>query len=101
MRLCPAVGHFSRAIQEDFQYCEHTNHSSLSIIDVFLLGGQTIRKGSTVWIFIYGIHHDAKVFPNPEKFDPERFGDQQTNSSDISPYAYIPFSAGSRNCIGM
>ncbi len=51
-------------------------------------------------IFIYGIHHDANVYPNPEKFDPERFVESSLISDENSPFAFIPFSAGSRNCIG-
>ncbi len=68
--------------------------------DLFIIGGQTIRKGATVFILIYGIHHDANVYPNPEKFDPERFANNSLISNQRSPFAYIPFSAGSRNCIG-
>jgi cytochrome P450 len=51
-------------------------------------------------IFIYCIHQDANVFPNPDKFDLERFANQHLISDEHSPFAYIPFSAGSRNCIG-
>lgn len=40
---------------------------------------------------------DAKYFPNPDDFNPKRFIDTNEN---ISPYMYIPFSAGARNCIG-
>lgn len=40
------------------------------------------------------MHHDSKNFPNPEQFIPERFNET------ISPFSYLPFSAGSRNCIG-
>ncbi len=66
----------------------------------YITGDQTIRKGTTVPIFIYGIHHDANVYPNPEKFDPERFVETSLISNERSPFAFIPFSAGSRNCIG-
>jgi cytochrome P450 len=68
--------------------------------NLFIIGGQIIRKGTTVNIFIYGIHHDANVYPNPEKFDPERFAESSSTSYERSPFAFIPFSAGSRNCIG-
>ncbi len=67
---------------------------------MFIIGGQTIRKGTVVNIFIYGINHDANVFPNPEKFDPERFAKSSLTSNERSSFAFIPFSAGSRNCIG-
>ncbi|KOB71358.1 Cytochrome P450 Cyp6b29 [Operophtera brumata] len=58
-----------------------------------------IEKGTTVFVSISGIHHDAKYYPNPEKFDPERFSAE--NSRDRNYCAYMPFGVGPRNCIGM
>lgn len=57
----------------------------------------TIEKGVMVTVPIYGIHHDPKYFADPEKFDPERFSDD--NKKSILPGTYIPFGLGPRNCI--
>ncbi|XP_055589836.1 probable cytochrome P450 9f2 [Uranotaenia lowii] len=58
----------------------------------------TIEKGAVVWFPIFGIHRDPKYYPNPEKFDPERFND--VNRTTINTAAYLPFGIGPRNCIG-
>ncbi|XP_018570837.1 cytochrome P450 9e2-like [Anoplophora glabripennis] len=57
-----------------------------------------LEKGTLIMLPIYSIHHDPKYFPNPERFDPERFSDE--NKGDIKPYTYFPFGVGPRNCIG-
>lgn len=58
----------------------------------------TIKAGETIWIPIVGFHMDEKYFPNPTKFDPERFNDE--NKANIKPFTYMPFGLGPRNCIG-
>uniref|UniRef100_U5EY79 Putative cytochrome n=1 Tax=Corethrella appendiculata TaxID=1370023 RepID=U5EY79_9DIPT len=58
----------------------------------------TIEKGKAIFIPIAAFHRDPKYFPNPEKFDPERFNDE--NKHSINQSAYLPFGVGPRNCIG-
>ncbi|KAG7204263.1 hypothetical protein KM043_002085 [Ampulex compressa] len=57
-----------------------------------------IPKGQKVWIPIYAIHRDSNIYPEPEVFDPERFGSGDFESAN--PMSYLPFGDGSRNCIG-
>ncbi|KAK4875965.1 hypothetical protein RN001_012387 [Aquatica leii] len=57
-----------------------------------------LEEGSIVWIPTCGLHYDEKYFPNPEKFDPERFNDENRNR--IVSFTYMPFGCGPRNCIG-
>ncbi|KAF2899547.1 hypothetical protein ILUMI_06621 [Ignelater luminosus] len=57
-----------------------------------------LEKGSQLWIPVLALQRDPKYYPNPDKFDPERFSDE--NKSNIKPFTYLPFGAGPRNCIG-
>ena len=47
---------------------------------------------------LYYAHRNPEFFPNPEEFIPERF--MEENQSKRSAFAYTPFSAGPKNCIG-
>lgn len=58
----------------------------------------TIPKGHSVLIPNYAWHRDPKNFPDPEKFDPDRFNDENIVNQNLD--AYAPFGIGPRNCIG-
>lgn len=57
-----------------------------------LPNGTTLPEGTGLIIPVLGIHHDPKIYPNPLKFDPERFSD--ANKSLRHPFSWIPFGEG-------
>nr|QBQ34508.1 cytochrome P450 CYP4C1 [Diaphorina citri] len=63
-----------------------------------------LPAGASIMLTIAGIHRNKNYWVNPIQFIPERFHpDESVSSSHIRqrhPYAFIPFSAGPRNCIG-
>ncbi|XP_030630746.1 cytochrome P450 4F3 [Chanos chanos] len=66
--------------------------------DMSVPGNCSIPQGTICLISIYGTHHNPDLWPDPEVYDPMRFDAE--NIKGRSSYAFIPFSAGPRNCIG-
>ncbi|XP_022171029.1 cytochrome P450 4C1-like [Myzus persicae] len=81
MRLYPSVTGITRTLKEPLR-----------------LDKYTIPSKSVMVVVPHLLHRDENIYPNPEQFDPDRFLPEQCNGRH--PYAYIPFSAGPRNCIG-
>jgi cytochrome P450 len=63
-----------------------------------VVGGYFVPAGSDVLICPYTLHRHPAFWDQPAKFDPERFAPDRTNSRPR--YAYIPFGAGPRFCVG-
>ncbi|ELR57482.1 Cytochrome P450 4A11 [Bos mutus] len=88
MRLYPPVPFIGRELRKPITFPD----------------GRSLPAGILVSLSFYGLHHNPNVWPNPEAtplfslqvFDPTRFSPGSTQHS----YAFLPFSGGSRNCIG-
>ena len=61
--------------------------------------GVTIKADSEIHVNASGMHMDPKIYPEPEKFIPERFSKEE--KAKRHPYAFLAFGQGPRNCIGM
>lgn len=61
--------------------------------------GCIIPKGTSLFFLTMGIMRDPKYFPDPEKFDPERWTPE--NKAKMRPYTQLGFGFGPRNCVGM
>jgi cytochrome P450 len=62
------------------------------------LGGYTLPKGALILMNQWVLHRDARYYPDPEKFDPERWTPEAKASRP--KFAYYPFGGGPRQCIG-
>ncbi|KAK3922994.1 Cytochrome P450 4C1 [Frankliniella fusca] len=82
LRLRPSVPFISRCLESD----------------AVLPDGRILPTSAMASIHIYDLHRHPDHFPDPERFDPDRFLPDREQSRH--PFAYLPFSAGPRNCIG-
>nr|CAD7411474.1 unnamed protein product [Timema cristinae] len=81
LRLYPSIPVLGRKLSEDV-----------------VMGKHTLPAGCNVLIAPYATHRIPDLYPDPEKFDPDRFLPEKIQ--ERHPYAYIAFSSGPRNCIG-
>lgn len=70
----------------------------VSVRDTSLDDRYPIPAGRGVIFSQYVLHRRPDIFPDPERFDPDRF--QPENEQKLPRYAYLPFGAGHRICIG-
>ena len=64
------------------------------------LGGYRIPAGANIFILQWRTQRDPRFFPDPERFDPERWREDPIRSGKIPRFAYFPFGGGPRVCVG-
>ncbi|XP_058797260.1 cytochrome P450 4C1-like [Phymastichus coffea] len=80
LRIFPPVHTVTRLLEEDA-----------------CIRGYNIPKGTEIGCFIVDTHRDPNFWPEPMRYDPDRFISENTQGRH--PFSYVPFSAGPRNCI--
>lgn len=89
LRLWPPAFLADRLCTKDYNMGRPNDKSTKDFI---------LKKGDSINVPVAAIQRDPKYFPNPLKFDPERFSEE--NKHKIQPFTYMPFGLGPRNCIG-
>ena len=64
------------------------------------VGGYRVKAGSNVFILQWLTQRDPRFFPDPERFDPERWREDPIRAGKVPRYAYFPFGGGPRVCVG-
>lgn len=81
LRLCPPAAGVARLATQDIA-----------------VDGYRIEAGTLVAVGLYGLHHDPALWPEPKKFDPDRFS--RENVRNRNRWQFLPFLGGGRPCIG-
>lgn len=93
LRLYPSVPLFGRKVCEETVISKKEVFSTFACYEFLFQDGKLIPKDSSLIITPYFMGRDPEIFANPLEFIPERF-DVETTADKVSPFAYIPFSAG-------
>ncbi len=87
-----------RVISESLRLYSPIHSLSRVALEDDTIGGYPIPAGSTVMVSLHATHRLPHHWPDPDRFDPDRFLPE--NSQGRHRYAYIPFAVGHRACIG-
>lgn len=89
--------YLTQVIKESLRYYPPAPGFGRTPTEPFSINDHDFNPGDTIIVSSYTLHRQAKFYPDPDRFCPDRF------AADAEPpprYAYIPFGAGSRTCIG-
>jgi len=94
----PALSYAERVIKESLRLYPPAWGLARTVIKEFELAGYRIPPGANVVMSTWIMHRDPKYFPEPERFDPDRWLPEKAQK--IPKFAYFPFGGGPRQCIG-
>jgi cytochrome P450 len=94
----PALGYTERVIKESLRLYPPAWGLARTVIKEFELGGYRIPAGANVVMSTWVMHHNSRYFPEPEKFEPDRWLPERAQK--LPKFAYFPFGGGPRQCIG-
>ncbi|KAL1918786.1 uncharacterized protein VTP21DRAFT_2808 [Calcarisporiella thermophila] len=91
--------YLTKVIKETLRLCPPTPSLTLRCLaSPQTIGEYTIPPGVNITVDIYSIHHSPTYWPDPERFDPERFTEEKEKLRPA--YTWLPFGGGPRICLG-
>jgi cytochrome P450 len=93
----PRLAYLDRVLSEAMRIYPPAPVISRTAIEDTEIGGYTLPAGAELIIWLYWTHRDPRWFPEPERFDPDRFAPE---APPLPRGAYLPFGGGTRICIG-
>ncbi|CAH1394648.1 unnamed protein product [Nezara viridula] len=93
-----SINYLNMAINESIRIHTQATWISRTCTQDSVIANTPIPKGTKVFIPIGQFHKDPEYFPDPNKFDPERFSEE--NKDSIPKYTFLPFGEGPRICVG-
>jgi cytochrome P450 len=95
--LC-ALPYLNAVVRETLRLYPPAYAIGREVIEPFEIDGYALTKGAQITISQYAVQRDARLFPEPERFRPERWLDGAQDG--LPRFAYFPFGGGPRVCIG-
>ena len=90
--------YLSRCIKESLRLHSTVPFIGRELKNSLQMDDKIIPAGTNVNVNIWNLHHNPEVWPDPMKYDPDRFLPEKV--AEMDSHAFMPFSAGPRNCIG-
>jgi cytochrome P450 len=93
-----ALPYTEQVINEALRLYSPIHSISRVALEDDVLGGYYVPAGATIYVSLHATHRLAALWPDPDRFDPDRFTPDKV--ARRPRFAFIPFAAGHRNCVG-